>query len=64
MSSEPEFAWAVTSPDVGERQAATGVSAGAFVLTPARLQVWGMRSALSLVDQGLTSGTGFGVTGP
>jgi len=31
------------------------------LLTPARLRMWGMRSALSLVDQGLTSGAGFGV---
>ncbi len=61
MSSEPEFAWAVISPDVGERQAATGESAAGFVLTPARLRVWGMRSALSLVDQGLASGAGFTV---
>src|SRR5258708_17003318 len=32
-----------------------------LLLTPARLRVWGWRSAMSLVDQGLTSGAGFGV---
>src|SRR5258708_15308055 len=31
-----------------------------LLLTPARLRVWGWRSAMSLVDQGLTSGAGFG----
>jgi hypothetical protein len=29
------------------------------LLTMARLRVWGARSALSLLDQGLTSGAGF-----
>jgi O-antigen/teichoic acid export membrane protein len=32
-----------------------------LLLTPARLRVWGWRSAMSLLDQGLTSGAGFGV---
>jgi len=32
-----------------------------LLLTPANLRVWGWRSAMSLVDQGLTSGAGFGV---
>src|SRR5260370_9514861 len=32
-----------------------------LLLTPARLRVWGWSSAMSLVDQGLTSGAGFGV---
>ncbi|HLJ15608.1 MAG TPA: polysaccharide biosynthesis C-terminal domain-containing protein [Bryobacteraceae bacterium] len=30
-------------------------------LTRSRVQIWGMRSGLSLVDQGLTSGAGFAV---
>lgn len=59
MSSELQFALTVTPPEVDNRQAATGESAAGFVLTPARLRVWGMRSALSLVDQGLTSGSSF-----
>jgi O-antigen/teichoic acid export membrane protein len=32
-----------------------------LLLTPAKLRVWGWRSAMSLVDQGLTSGAGFAV---
>jgi len=39
---------------------AAGKTTG-FLLTSARLRVWGWRSAMSLVDQGLTSGAGFGV---
>src|SRR5580704_16536472 len=31
------------------------------VITPGRLRTWGWLSALSLVDQGLTSGASFGV---
>jgi O-antigen/teichoic acid export membrane protein len=31
------------------------------LLTPAKLRVWGWRSVISLVDQGLTSGAGFAV---
>lgn len=59
MSSEPQFAWTVTPPEVDKRQAVPGESAAGFVLTPARLRVWGMRSAVALTDQGLTSGAGF-----
>src|SRR6266851_5093413 len=33
-----------------------------LLLTPAKLRVWGWRSVMSLVDQGLTSGAGFIVT--
>ncbi len=40
---------------IAERKA-TGL-----LLTPARLRMWGWRSAMSLIDQGLTSGAGFGV---
>src|SRR5260370_36194446 len=32
-----------------------------LLLTSAKLRVWGWRSAMSLVDQGLTSGAGFAV---
>jgi O-antigen/teichoic acid export membrane protein len=32
-----------------------------LLLTPAKLRVWGWRSALSLIDQGLTSGAGLAV---
>jgi O-antigen/teichoic acid export membrane protein len=35
--------------------------AGRIVLTRESLQAWGVRSALSLLDQGLTSGAGFAV---
>jgi len=43
------------SPSMADGQATE------LLLTPARLRVWGWRSAMSLVDQGLTSGAGFGV---
>src|SRR5712692_6010687 len=43
------------SPSMADGQATE------LLLTPARLREWGWRSALSLVDQGLTSGAGFGV---
>src|SRR5580704_2972757 len=61
MSAEPQFAWRVTEatskePLTGVREAGAGLS-----LTPARLRVWGMRSGFALLDQGLTSGAGFGV---
>jgi O-antigen/teichoic acid export membrane protein len=36
-------------------------SAEGLLLTPAKLRVWGWRSAMSLADQGLTSGASFGV---
>ena len=35
--------------------------AAGFFLTLATLRVWGMKSTLSLLDQGLTAGAGFGV---
>lgn len=61
MSAEPQFAWRVIEatskePLTGVREAGAGLS-----LTPARLRVWGMRSGFALLDQGLTSGAGFGV---
>ncbi|HEX4643564.1 MAG TPA: hypothetical protein VH161_08845 [Candidatus Acidoferrales bacterium] len=37
------------------------VGTRSIVFTPANLRVWGKKSALSLVDQGLTSAAGFGV---
>jgi O-antigen/teichoic acid export membrane protein len=39
----------------------TGEKATGILLTPANLRVWGIKSAWSLLDQGLTSGAGFGV---
>ena len=45
---------------VGET-AKPAVAGGELTLSPGRLRVWGVRSALSLVDQGMTSGAGFGV---
>src|ERR1700730_16072293 len=32
-----------------------------FGLSPDRLRIWGLKSALSLIDQALTSGAGFAV---
>jgi O-antigen/teichoic acid export membrane protein len=50
---------------IGEpvKLAGSPVAAGPtlFGLAPARLRVWGLKSALSLVDQALTSGAGFAV---
>jgi O-antigen/teichoic acid export membrane protein len=51
----PTRVLAEESPKVPEWRAAVRL------LTGSRLRVWGVRSALSLVDQGLTSGAGFGV---
>jgi O-antigen/teichoic acid export membrane protein len=39
----------------------TAEKATVFLLTPEKFRVWGMKSAWSLLDQGLTSGAGFGV---
>jgi O-antigen/teichoic acid export membrane protein len=47
-------------PASGTLSVATGNATG-FLPAPARLRVWGIKSALSLLDQGLTSGAGFGV---
>ena len=47
-------------PVTGSPPIAAGKVTG-LLLTPARLRIWGWRSAMSLVDQGLTSGAGFGV---
>lgn len=47
-------------PVTGSPLVAAGKATG-FLPTPARLRVWGLRSALSLMDQGLTSGAGLTV---
>lgn len=39
----------------------TAARAAEFFLTPARLRLWGMKSTLSLLDQAVTAGAGFGV---
>jgi O-antigen/teichoic acid export membrane protein len=44
-------------PVTGSPSVAAG-KATAFLPAPARLRLWGFRSALSLLDQGLTSGAG------
>jgi O-antigen/teichoic acid export membrane protein len=46
---------------VAEAPSAGAVKLGGFLITPARLRVWGMKSALALLDQGLFSGAGFAV---
>jgi len=46
---------------VAEAPSAGAVKLGGFLVTPARLRVWGMKSALALLDQGLFSGAGFAV---
>src|SRR5258708_30826975 len=47
-------------PATGSPPIAAGKVTG-LLLTRARLRMWGWRSAMSLVDQGFTSGAGFGV---
>jgi len=47
-------------PATGSPPIAAGRVTG-LLLTPERLRIWGWRSAMSLVDQGFTSGAGFGV---
>src|SRR5258706_11346645 len=47
-------------PVTGSPPIAAGRVTG-LLLTPERLRIWGWRSAMSLIDQGLTSGAGFGV---
>jgi O-antigen/teichoic acid export membrane protein len=46
---------------VTESPSMTAEKATVFLFTPAKLRVWGIKSAWSLLDQGLTSGAGFGV---
>jgi O-antigen/teichoic acid export membrane protein len=52
-----------TPPPVINSQAESGIPLrpAAIVFTSANLRVWGTRSALSLIDQGFTSGAAFGV---
>jgi len=48
------------SDTAGEnRPAVAAPSTSAFRITAKRLRVWGIRSALSILDQGLTAGVGF-----
>jgi len=53
------------SPSEGQPLAAPASSVSSstsvFTFSPARLRAWGLKSALSLMDQGLTSAAGFGV---
>jgi len=57
---EVEWAGAGAAVEVAATPAAVKPS-GKVVITGGRLRAWGWLSALSLVDQGLTSGAGFGV---
>ena len=57
MSAAPP---GLIEPVTGSPSMVAGKATG-FPLWSPRLRVWGMKSALSLVDQGLTSGAGFGV---
>jgi O-antigen/teichoic acid export membrane protein len=57
MSAAPP---GLIEPVTGTPSIAAGKATG-FLLASPRLRLWGMKSALSLVDQGLTSGAGFGV---
>lgn len=57
MSGAPQ---GLIEPASGSLSAAAGNATG-FLPAPATLRVWGIKSALSLLDQGLTSGAGFGV---
>ncbi len=59
MSSELEFALTATPPEVDKRQAATGETAAGFVLTPARLRVWRMRSGFVAGELGVNVRGGF-----
>jgi O-antigen/teichoic acid export membrane protein len=60
MYSQQQTVGSVTELPLGKLSIAAESVPGER-LTPARLRVWGVRSALSLMDQGLTSGAGFGV---
>jgi O-antigen/teichoic acid export membrane protein len=46
---------------LGRPGVSIGETAHTLVFTRSKLHIWGMRSALSLTDQGLTSAAGFGV---
>jgi O-antigen/teichoic acid export membrane protein len=61
MSAEPQFALRVAEATPEKLLAGVLETGVGLFLTPARLRVWGIRSGLALVDQGLTSGAGFGV---
>ena len=61
MSAEPQFAWRVAEATAKEPLAGGPEDGAAPSLAPARLRVWGMRSGFALLDQGMTSGAGFGV---
>src|ERR1700694_5346203 len=63
MRAGQEVEWAgAGAPSVELAAAPAGVKpSGKVVITGRRLRAWGWLSAMSLVDQGLTSGAGFGV---
>ena len=60
MSTEQQVVYGVTEAAVEPLAASTDTSAP-LQLTSERLRVWGARAVLSLLDQGLASGAGFGV---
>jgi O-antigen/teichoic acid export membrane protein len=53
--------WRAAEVHPDDRSRWPALSPAVRLLTAARLRIWGLRSALSLVDQGLTAGAGFGV---
>ena len=62
MATETQLAWSVTSaPAAGGSSATAGKTAPEDLLKQEVLRGWGILSVLSLTDQSLTSGAGFGV---
>lgn len=61
MSAKEQIAWQAAESAAQISVAAETEEVSSLRLTRARLRFWGMKSALTLVDQGLTSIAGFGV---
>ncbi len=61
MSAKEQIAWQAAESTAQISVAAETEEVSSLRLTRARLRFWGMKSALTLVDQGLTSIAGFGV---
>jgi len=62
MRADQEVEWAEAGLPAQTAAAPSAAKPSAkVVITPVRLRAWGWLSALSLVDQGLISGAGFGV---
>lgn len=61
MSAKEQIAWQAAESAAQISVAAEPEEVSGLRLTRARLRFWGLKSALTLVDQGLTSVAGFGV---